>query len=104
MENYSAELNSLMNRAPHGFMQLKLWDLFFPFYLLLCFERDGKMIFLFIILVSICRIKRNPLVFVAFNSVMPESGSSIQPEHPPSWVRIHAGHLSIPSVSSQGLG
>lgn len=70
MENYSAELNSLMNRAPHGFMQLKLWDLFFPFYLLLCFERGGKMIFLFIILVSICRIKRDPLVFVAFNSVM----------------------------------
>ena len=63
-------------------MQLKLWDFFFPFYLLLCFERDGKMIFLFIILVSICRIKRDPLMFVAFNSVMPESRNSVQPEPP----------------------
>ena len=75
MENYSAELNSLMSSG--RLYAVKIMG-FFPF-LLLCFERDGT-IFSFITVENVCSTKRDPLMFVAINSVMPESGSSIQPE------------------------
>lgn len=71
--------------------------------MLLCFERKGKMIFLFIILVSIYRIKRDPLMFVAFNSVMPESRNSIQPE-PPNMGQDTCRTPVNTLCGSQGLG
>lgn len=100
MENYSAELNCRMKRDLDSFMQLKLRDSFF--YLLLGTERDGEMIFLFIIVENVCRIKRDPLNFGAINSVMLKSDAPFS-QMPLSWIRIFMGHLSTPSMSSQGL-
>lgn len=79
-------------------MQLKVWD-FFP--TCFCAYIKGKMIFLFIILVSIYNV-RDPLMFVAFNSVMPESRNSIQPEPPNMGQDTCAGHPVNTSRSSQG--
>ena len=96
-------------QSPTWLYAVKIMGFFFPFYLLLCFERDGKMIFLFMILVSICRIKRDPLMFVAFNSVMPESRNSIQPEPPQHGSGYMQGTCQHPlwvprAWGEQGLG
>lgn len=42
--------------------------------------RDFEMLFVFIIVENICRIKRGPLIFVVIYRVMLGSGSSIQPD------------------------
>lgn len=67
MENYSAELDTLMNKAQDSFMQLKLWNSSFLF--ALCSERDAERMFIFIIVENLCSIKRNSLMFVAINIV-----------------------------------